>query len=81
MHRTGAGPGPELKELLAAGHRRLAWAAFVLLAAEAPLTAWLRRGDAWLLPLSVAGMVAYAIVVDDQLRHRAAARQAALPRR
>jgi hypothetical protein len=52
--------------------RRLAWLGFVLLAAYAPLTSWLTRDDTYLMPLTVAGMIGYAIIVDDHLRRRAA---------
>lgn len=32
--------------------------------------AWLVPGDSWLMPLAVAGMVGYVIIVDDVLRRR-----------
>ena len=56
--------------------RRLAWLGFFVLAAYTPLTAWLTGDDSYLMPLTVAAMVGYAIVVDDILRRRAAITQA-----
>jgi hypothetical protein len=54
--------------------RRIAWAAFLLLAAYAPLVSWLKRDDTWLGPVAVAAMVGYALIIDDVLCRRAASR-------
>lgn len=62
----------ERSELLSPRRRRLAWAGFVLLAGYAPVVAWLQPGDTWLMPVAVAGLVGYVIVIDDVLRRRAA---------
>jgi hypothetical protein len=60
------------KGILRPGQRRLAWVGFLLLAAYAPLVAWLQPGDTWLMPITVAGLVGYLLVVDDVLRRRSA---------
>lgn len=52
--------------------RRLAWVGLLLLAAYAPVVAWLWPDDTWLMPLTVAGLIGYVLIVDDVLRHRAA---------
>jgi len=51
----------------------------VLLAGYAPVVAWLKPDDTWLMPIAVAGLVGYAIVVDDMLRRRSAATTSAQP--
>lgn len=50
--------------------RRLAWIGFLLLAAYTPVVAWLTPDDSWLMPIAVAGVVGYVIIVDDVLRRR-----------
>jgi hypothetical protein len=58
------------KGFLGQRRRRLAWIGFLLLAAYAPVVARLTPDDSWLMPIAVAGVVGYAIVVDDVLRRR-----------
>jgi hypothetical protein len=53
--------------------RVLAWAGFGALAAHAPLVAWAKPGDTWLLSVVVAAIVAFVIVIDDVYRRRPAA--------
>jgi hypothetical protein len=63
MQRTG---------FLSRRQRRLAWAGFVTLAAEAPaMAAWV-RDDSWMLSVTVAALVAVVIIADDTERRRAA---------
>jgi hypothetical protein len=59
------------KGILGQRRRRLAWLGFLLLAAYAPVVAWLTDDDTWMMPLTVAGLVGYVIIVDDVLRRRA----------
>lgn len=59
------------KGILGQRQRRLAWIGFLLLAAYSPVVAWLTADDTWLMPLAVAGVTGYVIIVDDVLRHRA----------
>jgi hypothetical protein len=60
--------GPGRQGLFTRGRRRLAWVGFFVLAAYTPVISWLTGDDTYLMPLTVAGMVGYAIVVDDHLR-------------
>jgi hypothetical protein len=50
--------------------RVLAWVGFLVLAGYAPVVAWLSPDDTWLLPITVAGLVGYVLIVDDVIRHR-----------
>ena len=50
--------------------RRLAWLAFMTLAAHAPFVAYSVPDDTWVLSIAVAGLVAYVIVVDDIQRRK-----------
>jgi hypothetical protein len=50
--------------------RVLAWVGFLVLAGYAPVVAWLSPDDTWLLPITVAAVVGYLLIVDDVLRHR-----------
>jgi hypothetical protein len=60
--------------ILGRRQRILAWIGFLALAAHAPLVAFLKPGDDWLLSLTVAAIVAFVIVIDDHERRRALAR-------
>jgi hypothetical protein len=60
------------KGILGPRQRRLAWVGFLLLAAYSPVVAWLQPDDTWLMPITVAGLVGYVLIVDDLIRHRAA---------
>lgn len=44
----------------------------MLVAAYAPVVAWLQADDTWLMPITVAGLIGYVLIVDDVVRHRAA---------
>jgi Sugar phosphate permease len=68
-HPEQSQPRPD-QGFLTPRRRRLAWIGFLLLAAYAPVVAWLTPDDSWMMPIAVAGVVGYAIVVDDVLRHR-----------
>ena len=68
--QQGQPTGP--RALLTGRRRWIAWVAFLVLAAYAPVLAALTHDDAYLFPLAVSAMVGYAIVVDDHLRRRAA---------
>jgi hypothetical protein len=64
--------------------RIMAWVAFLLLTAYAPVLAWLRSGEAhpddtWMFPVAVAGLVGYVLIVDDVYRRRAARAEQARP--
>ncbi len=58
--------------ILGRRQRILAWVVFVAVAAHAPLVAWAKPGDSWLLSVVVAGIVAFVIVIDDVYRRRPA---------
>ncbi|WP_213450516.1 hypothetical protein [Rhizomonospora bruguierae] len=58
-----SGPG-----LLTARQRRFAWLAFVLLAAQAPVSARLLADASWLFSVCVGMMVATVILADDAAR-------------
>ena len=58
--------------ILGPRQRRLAWVGFLLLAGYSPVVAWLMADDTWLMPITVAGLVGYVLVVDDVIRGRAA---------
>jgi hypothetical protein len=53
--------------------RVLAWVGFLVVAGYAPVVAWLSPDDTWLLPITVAGLIGYVLIVDDVLRRRPAA--------
>jgi hypothetical protein len=63
--------------ILGRRQRILAWIGFLALAAQAPLVAYVKPGDDWLLSVTVAAIVAFVIVIDDHKRRRATARAAA----
>jgi hypothetical protein len=58
--------------ILGRRQRILTWIGFVALAAHAPLVAWVKPGDSWLLSVVVAAIVAFVIVIDDVYRRRPA---------
>lgn len=60
------------KGILGKRQRRLAWFGFVLLAGYAPVVAWLKPDDTWLMPVAVAAVIGYVLIIDDVLRHRGA---------
>jgi hypothetical protein len=62
--------------ILGRRQRILAWIGFLALAAHAPLVAFVKPGDDWLLSVTVAAIVAFVIVIDDHERRRATARAA-----
>ncbi|WP_433532466.1 hypothetical protein ACQPYA_10740 [Micromonospora sp. CA-263727] len=64
MHQ---GPG-----FLTPRQRRLAWLGFLLVAAQAPVSAKLSADSSWLFCLVVALMVATVIIADDAARRRPA---------
>ncbi|WP_155372513.1 hypothetical protein [Catellatospora vulcania] len=45
--------------------RRGMWAAFLVMSAYAPFTAWLSDDDTWFLSIVVAGLVATVLIADD----------------
>ncbi|MEV4414778.1 hypothetical protein [Catellatospora sp. NPDC049609] len=53
---------------LSRAQRRGLWAAFLLMAAYAPFTAWLSDDDTWFLSIVVAGLVATVLIADDAQR-------------
>jgi hypothetical protein len=59
--------------ILGRRQRTLAWVGLIALAAHAPLVAWVKPGDSWLLSVVVAAIVAFVIVIDDVYRRRPAA--------
>jgi hypothetical protein len=67
--------------VLGRNQRRLAWIAFLALALYAPvvayalnvpLVAYTMPPDTWMLSVTVAGLVAFVIIVDDVKRRRSA---------
>lgn len=54
--------------ILGRRQRILAWISFLALAAHAPLVAFVKPGDDWLLSVTVAAIVAFVIVIDDHQR-------------
>ena len=56
--------------ILGRRQRFLAWLTFLALAAHAPLVAYVKPGDDWMLSVVVAALVAFVIVVDDYERRR-----------
>ncbi|MEV0454991.1 hypothetical protein [Catellatospora methionotrophica] len=48
--------------------RRGMWAAFLVMAAYAPFTAWLSDDDTWFLSIVVACLVATVLIADDSAR-------------
>ncbi|GAA2354518.1 hypothetical protein Cme02nite_47610 [Catellatospora methionotrophica] len=44
------------------------WAAFLVMAAYAPFTAWLSDDDTWFLSIVVACLVATVLIADDSAR-------------
>lgn len=56
--------------LLTASQRRLAWLGFLLIAAQAPLSARVLHDDSWLLSILVGMMIGAIILVDDAQRHQ-----------
>ena len=62
--------------ILGRRQRILAWIGFLALAVHAPLVAWIKPGDSWLLSVTVAAIVAFVIVIDDHERRRSRARAA-----
>ncbi|GIG00992.1 hypothetical protein [Catellatospora citrea] len=55
--------------------RRGLWAAFLLMAAYAPFTAWLTDDATWFLSIVVAGLVATVLIADDFERDARRARR------
>ncbi|GAA1422912.1 hypothetical protein ACFQZ4_47800 [Catellatospora coxensis] len=60
---------------LSHAQRRGMWAAFLLMAAYAPFTAWLSDDDTWFLSIVVAGLVATVLLADDRERGARRARR------
>ncbi|MDT5026230.1 MAG: hypothetical protein QOE61_2656 [Micromonosporaceae bacterium] len=67
--------------VLGRNQRRWAWIAFLALALYAPvvayalnvpLVAYTMPSDTWMLSVTVAGLVAFVIIVDDVKRRRSA---------
>jgi len=56
--------------LLSKAQRRLAWFGFVLLGAYAPVVAYAKPDDTWMLSITVAGLVAMVLIIDDFRRRR-----------
>jgi hypothetical protein len=68
MHETTPG-------FLTVRQRRLAWLGFLLLAAQAPLSARLLPDDSWMFSVVVAVLIAVVILADDAMRRQAATGQ------
>ena len=56
--------------ILGRRQRLWAWLTFLAIAAHAPVVAYVKPGDDWLLSVVVAALVAFVIVVDDYERRR-----------
>ena len=65
MHETTPG-------FLTVRQRRLAWLGFLLLAAQAPLSARLLPDDSWMFSVVVSVLIAVVILADDAMRRQAA---------
>jgi len=56
--------------VLSGRQRVLAWVGFLVMAAYAPVMAYVMPDDTWLLSVTVAAIVAFVILIDDRERHR-----------